>query len=69
MSVRTIQLTVGKYAIGRAVTWSYPDDDGKLYDLPTYDLLMEGTDDSSTAQSWRFEVFRFGVQGRSGHAT
>jgi len=69
MSVRTIQLTVGKYAIGRAVTWSYPDDDGKLYDLPTYDLLMEGTDDTSMPQSWRFEVFRFGVQGRSGHAT
>jgi hypothetical protein len=61
MALRKIGLTMGNKVVAHAVTWSYPEDDGKLYKLPTYSLTVEGKDDAGTAQSRSFEAFRFGV--------
>lgn len=44
-----------------AKTWSYPEDDGNIYKIPTYELIVEGTDGAGNAQKKTFEVFRFGV--------
>lgn len=61
-SIRRIDLLVGSAVLGRAVTWSYPDDDGNLYEIPTYQLTVSGTLDNGLSRSKTFEVFRFGVQ-------
>jgi hypothetical protein len=61
MSVRKINLSVGNKPIGTAITYPYPEDDGVVYDIPTYELTVSGTDDAGAAQTRSFEVFRFGV--------
>ena len=62
--MREIKMIVGAKPIGRAVTWSYPSDDGKLYEIPTYDMSVSGNDDAGAAKTAKFEVFRFGVLRR-----
>jgi len=61
MSIRNIKLTVGSKIVDYAKTWSYPEDDGNIYKLPTYDLIVEGSDDAGNLQKKTYEVFRFGV--------
>jgi hypothetical protein len=65
MSLRNIKLTVGGTPIGKAITWSYPSDDGKTYLIPTYKLTVQGSDSKGAAVSRNFEVIRFGVHRKS----
>lgn len=65
MAIRKIKLTVWGTAIGYAQTWSYPNSDGKVYLIPTYQLSVDGTDDSGKRQNIWFEVFRFGVMRKT----
>lgn len=61
MALRKVTLSVGNTIIGRAITWSYPHDDYKTYEIPTYELRVEGKDDTGLQQNRIFEVIRFGV--------
>jgi hypothetical protein len=61
MAIRKIQLTVGNSPIGTAITWSYPNSDGKTYLIPTYQMAVEGTDGTGAPKAVTFEVIRFGV--------
>ena len=60
--IRKIQMNVGSTPIGKAITWSYPSDDGNIYVIPTYKLTVSGTNDAGLPESKDYEVFRFGVQ-------
>ncbi len=68
MQLRSISLTVGGTPIGQAVTWSYPNSDGKIYVIPTYALTLEGSDASHQRVTHTFEVLRFGVHRRTTQA-
>jgi len=61
MSLRRIRLTVGAVPTGTAYTWSYPNSDGKVYVIPTYQMSVVGTDDKKAPVLRDFEVLRFGV--------
>lgn len=65
MSIRNIKLTVGGTVIGHAQTWSYPESDGKVYLIPTYQFTVEGKTDDGSAQTMKYEVFRFGVMRKT----
>lgn len=58
--IRRINLKVWDSKVGTAVTWSYPDKDGKYYLIPTYKMTVDGTDDAGGAAHREFEVIRFG---------
>jgi len=61
MSLRKIRLTVGATGVGTAYTWSYPNSDGNVYVIPTYELKVKGLDDNGAPVERNFEVLRFGV--------
>ena len=63
--IRKIHMNVGSTPIGKAITWSYPHDDGNTYEIPTYKLTVSGTDDKGNPASKDYEVFRFGVQRKT----
>ena len=63
--MRRIKLNVGGVPVGKAVTWSYPNDDGNLYVIPTYNMKVEGLDDKGKFQSQTYEVIRFGVNRKT----
>lgn len=65
MAIRAIALTVGSTPVKQAITWSYPNDDGKMYVVPTYHLTASGTDDAAKPMSRTFEVIRFGISRSS----
>lgn len=65
MAIRKITLTVGNKIIGHAQTWSYPENDGKIYLIPTYELEVDGTGDDGKARKKSYEVFRFGVSRKT----
>lgn len=65
MALRKIKLTVGSVPINRARTWSYPNSDEKIYEIPTYELKVVGTNSSGVQEVKTYEVFRFGVQRKS----
>nr|MBP7512614.1 hypothetical protein [Bacteroidia bacterium] len=64
-ALRPITLIVGRNPIGKALTWSYPYDNGKIYEIPTYQLTVSGSTPSGTKVIKNFEVIRFGVNGDS----
>ena len=59
--LRNIKINVGSKPIGTAVTWTYPNSDGELYEIPTYEMTVTGTDDAGNRIERNFEVLRFGV--------
>jgi RHS repeat-associated protein len=59
--LRNIKINIGSKPIGTAVTWTYPNDDGELYEIPTYEMTVTGTDDAGNKVEKKFEVLRFGV--------
>jgi hypothetical protein len=63
--MKRIKLSVGGAPVGKAVTWSYPYDDGNLYVIPTYNMKIEGLDDKGKFQSKTYEVIRFGVNRKT----
>lgn len=71
-NIRPIKLKVWNAKVGQAVTWSYPDSDGKLYLIPTYKMTVDGTTDDGAVAHREFEVIRFGpnrheADGRPAH--
>jgi hypothetical protein len=58
--IRPIKLKVWDTKVATAVTWSYPDSDGKYYLIPTYKMTVDGKDDTGTHVTREFEVIRFG---------
>ena len=58
--IRRINLKLWNTEVGKAVTWSYPDSDGKYYLIPTYKMTVDGTDDTGKKTLREFEVIRFG---------
>ena len=52
---------IGSKPIGTAVTWTYPNDDGELYPIPTYEMTVNGIDDAGNKVEKKFKVLRFGV--------
>lgn len=65
MAARRIKLEVGNHPIGRAITFGYPAGRSTLFEIPTYKLTVNGTDDFRKPSKKDFEVFRFGVQQKS----
>ena len=65
MSLRRIKLIVWDRIIGYGVTWTYPFDNGKLYETPIYQLSIDGIDSQGKLQNYWFPVFRFGVTRNS----
>ena len=64
--MRAITLEVGNTPIGTALTWAYPNGRAMgLFRIPTYSLDVLGKTDDGAVSKRRFEVFRFGVQGKS----
>jgi hypothetical protein len=64
--VRNVNLVVGNKPIGSALTWAYPN--GKhhgVFQIPTYELTVTGADDNGMKRERKFEVIRFGVQGKT----
>ncbi|MEI9917648.1 MAG: DUF6443 domain-containing protein [Bacteroidota bacterium] len=60
--LRPVNITVsGTPSKTTAVTWSYPNDDGNLYTIPTYTMTVSGTDAQGNTVTRTFEVLRFGV--------
>lgn len=65
--MRKVRLTVGGRQIGKAKTWAYPKGEQLgLFSIPTYRMLVSGTDDRGRAVQEQFEVLRFGVQCKDG---
>jgi hypothetical protein len=61
--MRRITLEVGSTPIGTALTWAYPHGQSHgFFTIPTYELVVSGTDDEHQPVSRSFEVFRFGVK-------
>lgn len=69
MSLRKIHLVIGAEPYGQAVTWSYPNFDGKLYTIPTYLLTANGMTATGAPARRQFEVLRFGVNRKTATAT
>ena len=61
MRLRRIHLTVAARTVGTAFTWSYPNSDGAIYVIPTYELRVTGHDEYHRPVDRAFEVLRFGV--------
>jgi hypothetical protein len=60
--MRRVELIVGNKAIGKAVTWAYPEGKGHgLFWIPTYNLEVSGVDISGIRIKRNFEVIRFGI--------
>ena len=61
--MRTIKMLVGNKEIGKALTWAYPEgmNFGHFY-IPTYELVVTGTNNSGNQESRSFEVLRFGIK-------
>jgi RHS repeat-associated protein len=66
--LRNIKINIGSEPIGTAVTWTYPNDDGELYEIPTYEMTVTGTDDAGNKVEKKFEVFRFGVTKKTANS-
>lgn len=64
--IRPIKLKVWNLEVGTAVTWSYPESDGKYYLIPTYKMTVDGKDDSGAVVSRDYEVIRFGTNRHAG---
>jgi len=68
--MRRVKMVVGSAPMGSALTWAYPAGrDHGIYSIPTYPLKVAGTDEAGTKVERTFEVFRFGVQGKSRHSS
>lgn len=65
--LRSINIRIVNEIVGKAVVWGYPRDDvpqkdiGPLYEVPTYRMVVTGTDERSKPAKREFEVIRFGV--------
>lgn len=64
-AVKSINILVTVTKIGIAHTWTYPHDNGKTYEIPTYKMVLSGTDNLGRPASRNFEVIRFGVTRNS----
>jgi hypothetical protein len=62
MRLRPIRLVVSGTPWYRALTWSYPLDDGKTYSIPTHGMTAIGTLADGSPAKHVFEVLRFGVK-------
>jgi len=61
--IRPISITVGGTPIGQAAVWAYPYGDQNIkYIVPTYPLIVKGTDTNGNTVSRTFEVIRFGAR-------
>ena len=69
MAIREIKLTMGNSIVDYGITWSYPNSDGKTYELPIYRLTVEGADNAGNKATKSFDVYRFGVHRPSEKAT
>lgn len=67
-SLRQIKITVGGTPVGKGYTWSYPNYNQKIYIIPTYEMILEGTNDFNQREQFRFEVYRFGVTLKAGRS-
>ncbi|WP_225411148.1 hypothetical protein [Stigmatella hybrida] len=68
--MRSIKLTVGNTILGKAKTWAYPDGQHLgIYTIPTYELLVSGTEPGGKKVSHSFEVLRFGIQFKKGFSS
>lgn len=61
MSIRNIKITVGNQIVGYGRTWTYPNNDGKIYKIPIYQVFVDGIDDNQKANNSVFSAYRFGV--------
>lgn len=67
--LRKIKMTVGG-APGRMVkTFPYPVNNGKFYEIPTYQISVSGKDDARTPIARQWECYRFGVYNNDGSNT
>jgi hypothetical protein len=65
--MRSVSLRVGGTPIGKAMTWAYPNGKGLgVFEIPTYQMRVTGTNRSGTGVTKDFEVFRFGVSCKDG---
>lgn len=64
-TIKKVKVVVTSKIIGKALTWTYPYDNGKIYEIPTYELIVEGTNEGGTEVKKYFEVIRFGVTRNS----
>src|SRR4051812_40817798 len=65
--MRLVTLTVSGTPTGKAWTWAYPE--GRklgIFEMPTYELSVTGTNDGGSPVRETFKVFRFGVQCTDG---
>jgi len=68
--MRPVRMVVGSSPIGKALTYAYPK--GRsfgIYTIPTYKLIVSGTDVSGRTVERDFEVLRFGIQFKVGDST
>ena len=63
--VKKVQMVVTAKIIGKAYTWTYPFDDGKLYEVPTCEFLLKGIDQKGKELLKSFEAMRFGITRKS----
>ena len=66
--LRNIKISIGSKPIGTAVTWTYPNDNGQLYEIPIYEMTVTGTDDAGNEVENKFNVLRFGVTKKTSNS-
>jgi hypothetical protein len=64
--LRKIRLEVENVPLGTIITCSYPIDNGKLYEIPTYGLTMYGSNYLGENVIKRYLIYRFGVYHNDG---
>lgn len=65
--LRDVTITITDEIIGTATLHAYPYDRKKhpLFEVPTYKMIVSGTDNNGNIQSFEYEVVRFGVKVQS----
>lgn len=69
--LRKIDIFISGEIMGKAIVWGYPRDDareddiGPLYEVPTYKMVIRGSDDKGKEMKREFEVIRFGVHQKT----
>ncbi|HMA64254.1 MAG TPA: hypothetical protein VKO63_03605 [Chitinispirillaceae bacterium] len=64
--LRKIRLEVENVPLDTIITCSYPIDNGKLYEIPTYGLTMYGSNYLGENVIKRYLIYRFGVYHNDG---
>ena len=59
---KEVKIIVTNTKIRNGIVRSFPDDDGKTYVVPTYQMNVIGMDSKGKTNTTSFEVIRFGVE-------